>query len=78
MQKQAPMLVNVIKREGRITYQELVDVGIKPGTTAINRDDLTHVRHWAEIITHEKTCEGFRQEKTAKDPAVLERKRAEK
>ena len=63
------MLVDVIKREGRITYQELVDAGIKPGTATINRDDLTHVRHWAEIITHEKTRERFQQ--------VIERKKAE-
>ena len=68
MQEQAPMLVDIIKREGRITYDELVDAGIKPGTTTINRDELTHVRHWSEIITHKKTRQRFRQEKAAKDP----------
>ena len=77
MQEQAPMLVDIIKREGRITYDELVDAGIKPGTTTINRDELTHVRHWSEIITHKKTRQRFRQEKAAKDPAVIERKKAE-
>ena len=57
MKEQAPMLVDIIKQEGRITYQQLLDAGIQPGTTTINRDDLTHLRHWSEIITHEKTRE---------------------
>ena len=76
MKEQAPMLVDIIKQEGRITYQQLLDAGIQPGTTTINRDDLTHLRHWSEIITHEKTREGFRQEMAAKDPNLIARKKA--
>ena len=68
---------DIMKREGRVTYNELKNEGIYCGTTTINRDDLAPVRHMLEIVNHEKTVQRFRDYVAARRPeSVQKRKQA--
>lgn len=77
MQDKAPALVEIVKAEGTVTYSQFIACGILPGPTSIDRDDLTHIRHWSEIINHEKVVERFEAEQRAKDPLYIEMTRAQ-
>lgn len=62
MKALAPMLVNDhIKPTGRVTYQTLVDNGLKVFLTTLNRDNLAAVRHNSEIISHDQTLHRFNE-----------------
>jgi hypothetical protein len=71
MQASTPELVTIIKREGGLTLQDFVDRGIEPGQTTIDRGLLNHVRHWSEIINHDKVVARYELERLAKDPATI-------
>jgi hypothetical protein len=77
MQASTPELVIIIKREGGLTLQDFIDRGIEPGQTTIDRGLLNHVRHWSEIINHDKVVARYELERLAKDPATIARKKAE-
>ena len=47
-----PELSETVKLRGKVTYQEMINHGILPCATSINRDDLTHIRHLSEIVNH--------------------------
>jgi hypothetical protein len=54
MQELTDYFVDIIKNQGTVNYHQFLEKGIQPGTTSINRDDLTHVRHWSEIINQRR------------------------
>ena len=55
----------------------MIAQGISPGLTSINRDDLTHIRHWSEIVSHESVVARYREEMASRDPAERKRRAAE-
>jgi vacuolar-type H+-ATPase subunit I/STV1 len=67
MEHSTGYFVDIIKDQGTVFYMQFIEKGIRPGATTINRDDLTHVRHWAEIINQEATLARFKLEKMAPD-----------
>jgi len=68
-----PMLSEYIRLRGRVTHSELVEGGIKSGTTTINRDDLTHVRHWSELLITKKWLKDTRPRWLLEIPRSSER-----
>lgn len=75
MQERTPIFVDIIKEQGRITYQQFIDNCIEPGTTTIDRDSLTHIRHWSEIVNHHAVTKRFHDERMERDPrTIAERK----
>eukprot|EP00602_Paraphysomonas_sp_CaronLab_P009561 CAMPEP_0185020128 /NCGR_PEP_ID=MMETSP1103-20130426/2734_1 /TAXON_ID=36769 /ORGANISM="Paraphysomonas bandaiensis, Strain Caron Lab Isolate" /LENGTH=66 /DNA_ID=CAMNT_0027550843 /DNA_START=1 /DNA_END=198 /DNA_ORIENTATION=+ len=62
MKRAVPTLSEFVKLRGTVTYPEMIAQGISPGLTSINRDDLTHIRHWSEIVSHESVVARYREE----------------
>jgi len=77
MLEQAPGFADIIKLRGKLTYGEVIANGILPGATTIDRDNLTHIRHWSEVVSMDHVVECYREEMAAKDPVVIQNKRAE-
>ena len=76
MQEMIPGLSEMFKLRGTVTYQEMIDRGILPCATSINRDDLSHIRHWSEIVNHEVVVARYEEERRRNDPAERARRRA--
>jgi hypothetical protein len=75
MMDKLPELAEHVLEEGKPSWARMDASGIPVGTTSINRDELTHVRHWAEIVTHKAVREAYRDEVAVRDPAVIAQKR---
>lgn len=71
MKEKTPVFVQLIKDHGRNCYQLFIDNRIKPGSTTIDRNSLSHIRHWSEIINHEEVTKRFHQDKHNNDPVVI-------
>ena len=54
----------------------MVDRGILPCATNINRDDLSHIRHWSEIVNHEVVVARYEDGGRRNDPAERARRKA--
>jgi hypothetical protein len=76
MLEQAPGFVDIVKARGKLLFTEVIANGIKPGKTSINRHDLTHVRHWAEVVSEDYVVECYREEMALKDPVEVQRRKA--
>jgi hypothetical protein len=76
MLEQAAGFADIVKLRGKLTYKEVTANGILPGNTTIDRDSLTHIRHWSEVVTMDHVVECYREEMAAKDPAVIQQKKA--
>jgi hypothetical protein len=76
MLEQAPGFVDIVKARWKLLLTEVIANGIKPGQTFINRDDLTHVRHWAEVVSEDYVVECYREEMALKDPVEVQRRKA--
>jgi len=74
MEQKTNYFSDILRTEGRITYHELKDAGINPGTTTIDRTNLTSTRHWSEIINHEKTVLRYRAEVAARHPDAIQQR----
>ena len=68
MQEMTPGLSEIVKLRGTVTYQEMIDRGILPSVTSINRDDLSHICHWSEIVNHEVVVARYEEERRRNDP----------
>lgn len=71
MYDMGPHFATMMQLEGRITHESLLEAGILPGTTTIDRNSLTWVRHWSEIVSHEQTVQRYRAELESRDPERL-------
>jgi hypothetical protein len=68
MQAITDYFVPLVREQGTIYYDQFVEQGLQPGSTSINRNNLTHVRHWAEIINNNNmTIARLQAEKKKKD-----------
>jgi hypothetical protein len=76
MLEQAPGFVDIVKTRGKLLFTEITANGILPGPTTINRDHLSHIRHWAEVVSADYVVECYREEMALKDPVEVERRRA--
>ena len=76
MLEQAPGFVDIVKLRGKLTLEEVTANGILPGATTINRDNLTHIRHWSEVVSMDYVVECYQEEMAAKDPLEIQRRRA--
>ena len=75
MQEMTPGLSEIVKLRGTVTYQEMIDLGILPCATSINRYDLSHIHHWSEIVNHEVVVV-YKEERRRNDPAERARRKA--
>ena len=48
-------MVALLKANGRNTWDDMEHFNIAKSSTSINRDHLTHIRHWSEIVNHKQT-----------------------
>ena len=54
----------------------MIDRGILPCAASINRDDLSHIRHWSEIVNHKVVVTRYEEERRRNDPAERARRKA--
>ena len=69
IQEMTPGLSEIVKLRGTETYQETIDGGFQLCATSINRDDLSHIRHWSEIVNHKVVVARYEEERHRNDPA---------
>ena len=78
MERKTDHFATLLEREGNISYDSLLEQGIRPDTISIDRTSLTYVRHWSEIVNHKFTIERYRMEQSSRSPEIIERGRQEK
>ena len=66
-----------LEEYGTLTWAVMDEAGIPKHENSIDRMQLTHIRHWSEIINHEQTCARFIAEKAARDPIMIQHRRDE-
>ena len=76
MQEMTPGLSEISKLCGTVTYLEMIDRGILPCATSINRDDLSHIHHWSEIVNYEVLVARYEEERRRNHPAERARRKA--
>lgn len=42
-----------------VFWDKMNAAGIATSDTSMNRDNLTHIRHWSEIVTHKAVQQRF-------------------
>ena len=62
MKLATPRLLDILRFDGRVSWENMNNENIPVGSTSINRDRLTHIRHMSEIINHEGTIARFEEE----------------
>lgn len=72
MQESTERLSQFILARGTLSWKELNDAGIPQSDTSINRENLNHVRHWSEIVTHEEMQKRYADEVSGRNPAAIE------
>ena len=75
MQNAVLPMVDLLKANGRNTWGDMDKYNIPVSTTSINRDNLTHIRHWSEIINHSQTVARYNEEILARTPEFIEAQR---
>ena len=78
MKDKTELLATRLRLEGRITCEELLAEDIRSEPTSINRDNLTYIRHWSEIVNHEQTVDRYRAEMQNRDPLIIAQRRQKK
>ena len=62
MKEATPRLLGILRFDGRVSWDNMNRENIPVGSTSINRDTLTHIRHMSEIINHIGTITRFEEE----------------
>jgi hypothetical protein len=70
-------LSELLIAKGKVTWDEMDAGGILSLPQSINRDNLTHIRHWSEIVSHIEVIKWYAEEQLRRDPAVLAQQREE-
>lgn len=78
MEAQTDRCASIVEETGTLTWGQMNDANIPKHENSVDRTNLTHIRHWSEIINHTKTVERFLAEKAAKDPVVLLRQQQDR
>lgn len=75
MEDKTERLSEFILERGTLSWEEMNDAGIPSSETSINRENLTHIRHWSEIVTHAEMKRRYTQEMFDHGPAAQELKK---
>ena len=77
MEAQTIPLALKIQSHGTVTWKDMDEAGIPKHVNSIDRTNLTHIRHWSEIINHPDVVARYDEEQLRKSPAEVQRKKDE-
>jgi hypothetical protein len=77
MRAKTSELSQVLLANGMVTWQDMDRAGILSVPQSINRDALTHIRHWSEIVSHKEVIQRYAEEQQRRDPVFIAQQREE-